>query len=225
MKGFIKVLANHVWGIVCVVGTVCGIPFFYNLISGFDLNTDIARTLITVVGVLISGVSFALGWNQRNMSVRREISEIENGHAEVLKCKQAALDNEKRKNAKLAAILDERKRQEREQAQRDEDADRLLKLTMAEYKVIDGILVAAAQSKEYRRSYNTAIGDLYSQGVIESLDDGKTYVIRMKLRPFFEKYANAIHEVAEGTNDDRLRISRLVRDGKYFRADMEAHKE
>ena len=148
---------------------------------------------------------------------------MQNDHADAIKekeatiaGKQAALDNEKRKNAKLAAILDERKRQEREQAQRDEDADRLLKLTMAEYKVIDGILVAAAQGKEYRRSYNTAIGDLYGQGVIESLDDGKTYVIRMKLRPFFEKYADAIHEIANGANEDRLRIARLVRDGGYF---------
>ena len=110
MKGFIKVLANHVCGIVCAVGTVCGIPFFYNLISGFDMNTDIARALVTVVGVLLSGVSFALGWNQRNMSVRREISEVESGHVDALKekevtiaGKQAALDNERRKNAKLAA--------------------------------------------------------------------------------------------------------------------------
>lgn len=215
MKGFIEVLANHVCGIVCAVGTVCGIPFFYSLISGFDLNTDMARAFVTVVCVLISGVSFALGWHQRNMSVRREISEIENGHAEVLKGKQAALENERRKNAKLAAILDERKRQEREQAQRDEDADRILKLTMAEYKVIDGILVAAAQGKNYRRSYNTAIGNLYSHGVIEDLHDGKTYVIAMRLRPFFEKYAEAIHEIANGTNEDRLRIAESIRQGTY----------
>ena len=129
--------------------------------------------------------------------------------------KDATIQREKEKNAKLAAILDERKRQEREQAQRDEDADRLLKLTMAEYKVIDGILVAESHGKEYRHSYNTAIGNLYSHGVIEDLYDGKTYVIAMRLRPFFEKYAEAIHEIANGTNEDRLRIAESIRQGTY----------
>lgn len=127
MKGFIEVSANHICGIVCVVGTVCGIPFFYNLISGFDLNTDMARTLVTVVGVLISGVSFALGWNQRNMSVRREISEIESDHADALKekeatiagkeatiaGKEAAIQREKEKNAELAARWEKLNSEER----------------------------------------------------------------------------------------------------------------
>lgn len=128
---------------------------------------------------------------------------------------RAALDNEKRRSAELAEILDERKRQEREQAQRDEDADRILKLTMAEHEVIDDIIVAESHGKEYQHSYNTAIGNLYSNGVIENLHDGKTYVIAMRLRPFFEKYAEAIHEIANGTNEDRLRIAESIRQGTY----------
>ena len=86
---------------------------------------------------------------------------------------------------------------------------------MAEHEVIGDILVAESHGKEYRHSYNTAIGNLYSHGVIEDLHDGKTYVIAMRLRPFFEKYAEAIHEIANGTNEDRLRIAESIRQGTY----------
>ena len=117
MKGFIEVLANHVCGIVCAVGTVCGIPFFYSLISGFDLNTDMARAFVTVVGVLISGVSFALGWNQRGSIARQEKMEMVDTYGsivadkdnliaaktDIIAGKDAAIQREKEKNAELAA--------------------------------------------------------------------------------------------------------------------------
>lgn len=45
--------------------------------------------------------------------MHERISEIENGHAEVLKGKQAALDNERRKNAELAARWEKLNSEER----------------------------------------------------------------------------------------------------------------
>lgn len=106
---------NHIWGITCAVATVTGIPFFYDLLAKTDLNTDAARTIITLAGVIISGVSFALGWNQRNISAGRESAalRIENtsirSEVERLQStidgKDKALETQKEKNAELAARL------------------------------------------------------------------------------------------------------------------------
>lgn len=127
--------------------------------------------------------------------------------------KEAAIQREKEKNAELASKLDERKRLAEVQAQRDEDADRLLKLSFPEYFVIDGILTAEANGGTYRHGYNEAIGHLYAMNVISNYGDGNVYIINSKLRPFFERYAQVIHDVANGSNDDRLRVAAEVRDG------------
>lgn len=205
MKNIVK-FAGWVVGVVIVVLDLVaylGMPWTP------DLSNPRDKWVLFCISIATFAACFAAGWYQRGQKDMDEIQPLN----DQLAGKQAALDNERRKNVELAKTIQDML--DAEQAQRDEDADRILKLTMAEYDVIDGILMANADGKQYRSRYSEAIGHLYSSGVIESLNDGNTYVINMKLRPFFEKYEDAIHEIANGTNDDRRRIAQLVRDGEY----------
>ena len=165
-------------------------------------NLERLIMVVSIVGVY--SVGHACGQRFAESAFR---SEKENLHA--------ALDDERRKNAELEKRWSEEEASRTIEEQRNSDADRILKLSLPEHVIIDRLLTAEANGKQYRARYTEALGHLQVSGVIEDYGNGDVYMIKMNLRPFFERYADAIHEIATGTNDDRVRIAEEVRQGTY----------
>ena len=217
--------------------------FAWLAISGFGFYAYMENGMRTALGaswvgcLALAGFGFAAGVNVGSWLVRhfeakpankaledasRQIESLTDRgareraeHESQASGLRAAIDNERRKNAELARRWDREEERRKAAEQRDADADRLLKLSWPEYAIIDGILTAEANGGQYRSQYSEALGHLYASGVIEDFGAGDVYMIKMGLRPFFERYADAIHEVATGTNEDRVRVAERVRQGAY----------